>query len=319
MKKVVQNIVKKINKSKRVCITSHIRPDGDSIGSGLATYLMLKQFNKDVFFYNADKAPYPLTELPHYDVIEFKQIYEEDFDLVILIEGAGEKRNGQKKLDRFYTINIDHHSTSERNANINWVVPEVSAVGELIFELGKALGIEFTKDICFNLFAAISSDTGSFKYSNTSDSSLFIASELVRMGNFKPYEVSDLLFNSNPYEKIEMISKVLSTLEMKLNNQVSIITFKREFLKNMDLKEIETEDIITIARSIIGVKVTLFFKEIDNDYYRVSIRSKGEINSQEIAKKFNGGGHNHAAGFFYKGNLEESKDIILKEIEKQFK
>jgi len=319
MKKEIERIVKKINESKRICITSHIRPDGDSIGSGLALYLMLKQMGKDVYFYNVDKAPYPLTELPKYEVIEYKQIYKEDFDIVVLIECAGEKRNGQKNLESFFTINIDHHSTSERDSNINWIEPEVSAVGELIFELGKALNIDFTREISFNLFAAISSDTGSFKYSNTSDKSLFIASELVRMGKFKPYEVSDLLFNSNPYEKVKMISKVLSTLEMHLNNQVSIITFKRDYLKDIDLKDIETEDIITIARSIDGIKVTLFFKEIDDNYYRVSIRSKGDVNSQEIAKKFNGGGHNHAAGFFYKGDLQDSKKVVLKEIEKQIK
>ena len=116
-----------------------------------------------------------------------------------------------------------------------------------------------------------------------------------------------------------MIPKILSTLEIKLNKRVSIIEFKRNFLKDLNLKDIETEDIISIARSIKGVEVTLFFKEIDDDLYRVSIRSKGEFSSQRIAQVFNGGGHDHAAGFFYKGSILNGKEQILSIIQNNLK
>lgn len=316
MKKEIARLLKN---AKKIAISSHVRPDADSIGSGLALYQMLKQLGKDVYYYNIDRAPFPLTSLPGYSVIEYRQIYPDEFDVLVLVEGGTEERTRQKRIDEYFTINIDHHATSSYNANVNWVVPEAAAVGELIYELGLELGIEITRDIGFNLYAAIVSDTGSFKYSNTTYKSLFIASELLKKCQFKPVEVSNLLFNSNCYEKVQMIQKVLSTLDLHLENRVAMILFKRSFLSSICLKDIETEDIISIVRSIIGVSVTLFFKEMEDDFFRVSIRSKGDISSQKVAREFNGGGHDHAAGFFYKGDIENAKKDILKVIAKQYK
>lgn len=316
MKRKITRIIKK---SQKIAISSHVRPDADSIGSGLALYLMLKQLNKDVYFINTDMAPYPLSMLPHYDVIKYNQIYPEPFDLLILIEGATESRTGQKEIDKYFSIQIDHHATSSRDANLNWVVSEAAAVGELVFELGRELHIKFTEDIGFNLYAAIISDTGSFKYSNTTYKSLRIASKLVETCKFKPDAVSNLLFNSNKYEKIKMIPKILSTLKLELNNRVSTIEFRKNFLSDLNLKDIETEDIISIARSIDGVKVTLFFKEMKHNLYRVSIRSTGNFSSQNVAKIFNGGGHDHAAGFFYEGSIKSAKTQILGIIQENLK
>ena len=315
MKKKIANTIKK---SKRIAISSHIRPDADSIGSGLALYLMLQQIGKEAHYCNTDKAPFPLTGLPAYEVIEFRQVYPDPYDLLILIEGGTEARTGQAHIGHYFTVNIDHHATSAYESNINWVIPEAAAVGELVYELGLQLNIEFTRDIGFNLYAAISSDTGSFKYSNTTYKSLHIASQLVKNCGFTPDEVSNLLFYSNLYEKVQMIQKVLSTLELDLNKRVAMIDFKREFLSTLSLKDIETEDVISIARSIKGVEVTLFFKEIGDDHYRISIRSRENVSSQEVAKIFKGGGHDHAAGFFYKGKIEDAKRDILNIIKKQF-
>ncbi len=314
-----KKIAEMIRKSKDIAISSHVRPDADSLGSGLALYLMMEQMEKNVAYYNTDRAPFPLTNLPAYGVIKIGQIYPEPFDILILIEGGTEDRTGLDHIEKYFTINIDHHATSAFDSNLNWIVPEAAAVGELIYELGIELGVEFTRDIGFNLYAAISSDTGSFKYSNTTYKSLGIASELVKKCNFTPYEVSDLLFYSNYLEKVQMIQKVLSTLELRLNNKVAIIDFKRDFLTTLRLKDIETEDIISIARSIIGVEATLFFKEIEEDYYRVSIRSRDGVSSQEVARAFRGGGHDHAAGFFYRGNIEKAKREVLEVIIKQLK
>jgi phosphoesterase RecJ-like protein len=308
-----------IEKSERIAISSHIRPDADSIGSGLALYLILKQLGKDVHYYNVDRAPFPLTELPGFDFIEYRQIYPQTFDVVILVEGGTEERSGMSRLEEYFTINIDHHATSALCCDLNWVIPDAAAAGELIYELALEMGIRLTREIGFNLYAAISSDTGSFKYSNTSARSLRIAAQLVKKCDFTPVEVSDILFYSNHIEKVRMIQRVLSTLELHLNQKVAMIDFKREFLRRLALKDIETEDVISIARSIRGVEVTLFFKEIGENHYRISIRSRGEISSQEVAKVFKGGGHIHAAGFFYRGNIEAAKLEILDVIKEQLK
>jgi len=310
-------IAERIGKARTIAISSHVRPDADSIGSGLALCLMLKQMGKDARYCNVDPAPHPINLLPGYGEIALRQIHPDPFDLVVLIEGGSEERTGQKNLKNYFCVNIDHHASSSQDADINWVVPEAAAVGELIYELGREMGVSFSRDIAFNLYATIASDTGSFKYSNTTTVSLAIASDLASRGGFAPCEVSNLLFNTNPLEKIQMLSKVLSTLELTLENRVAMIDFRRSFLDRISLKDIETEDIIAVARSIQGVQVVLFFKEIAVDYYRVSIRARDQFSARQVAQTFNGGGHPHAAGFFYRGKLAAAKKEILQLIREQ--
>ena len=134
-------IAEKISKARTIAISSHVRPDADSIGSGLALSLMLKQLGKETYYYNTDRAPHPINQLPGYGDISFRQIHPDPFDLVILIEGGSEERTGQKNLKNYFSINIDHHATSSNDANINWVVPEAAAVGELIYELGLEMKV----------------------------------------------------------------------------------------------------------------------------------------------------------------------------------
>ncbi|HEX7503086.1 MAG TPA: bifunctional oligoribonuclease/PAP phosphatase NrnA [Acidobacteriota bacterium] len=314
-----KRIAERIRQARTVAISSHVRPDADSIGSGLALYLMLGQMGKEPFYFNTDRAPYPVSKLPGYENIRYGQIHPQPFDLVILIEGGSEERTGQKELKNYFCINIDHHATASGTAAIQWVVPGAAAVGELIYELGLELAVDFSRDIAFNLYAAIASDTGSFKYSNTTPGSLAVASDLARRGGFSPFEVSNLLFNSNPQEKIRMLTRVLSTLETALDERVAMIHFRRDFLSKLNLKDIETEDIIAIARSIDGVQVLLFFKEIADDYFRVSIRSRNDFSARRVAQAFQGDGHHHAAGFFYRGDLASAKREIVQRIAEQLR
>jgi phosphoesterase RecJ-like protein len=312
-------IAERIRGARTMAISSHVRPDADSIGSGLALFFMLQQMGKAPAFFNTDHAPCPINKLPGYEKIRYGQIHPQPFDLVILIEGNSEERTGQKNLRDYFRIHIDHHAAADGDAAINWVVPGAAAVGELVYELGLELGVEFSRDIAFNLYAAIASDTGSFKYSNTTPASLAIASDLARRGGFAPFEVSNLLFNSNPPEKIRMLTRVLSTLEMALDGRVAMIHFRREFLERLSLKDIETEDIIAAARSIDCVQVVLFFKEIADDYFRVSIRSRDDFSARRVAQAFQGGGHHHAAGFFYHGDLDGAKREIVRLIAEQLR
>jgi phosphoesterase RecJ-like protein len=310
-------IAETIGRAHTIAISSHVRPDADSIGSGLAMDMMLRQLGKAVSFRNTDPAPHPVNRLPGYERIAIRQIHPDPFDLVILLEGGSEERTGQKNLKSYTLINIDHHASSRSDAGLNWVVPDAAAVGELVYELGLELKVEFSRDMAFNLYAAIAADTGSFKYSNTSARSLAIAADLATRGGFAPSQVSDLLFNSNSHEKIRMLSRVLSTLELDLDRRVAMIDFRRAFLDRSSLKDMETEDIVAVARSIDSVQVLLFFKEIEDGYYRVSIRSRDNFSARQVAQAFQGGGHHHAAGFFYRGDLAAAKKEILALIRQQ--
>jgi len=302
-------IAKKILESQRIAITSHLRPDGDSICTSLALAFMGELLAKEVEIINKDKTPFPINNVPDIDKIRIGQIPAQGFDLVILLECANVSRSGQENLDGYFKINIDHHHSNDYYADINWVDPEASAVAEMVYMLGEKLNIKFTPRITNHLYCAIVSDTGSFQFSNTSARSFNVCHKLIEHGA-SSIQISELLFNNNSPEKVKLLGNVLSTLQMNPKGNIATITMFKKFQESLQLKEVDTEDITTLARSIKGVRMVLFFKEIENNTFRVSLRSKGTANAAFVAEHFGGGGHIHAAGFTVKGKYEK----LLKEI-----
>lgn len=300
----VELIREKINLSRRIAITSHLRPDGDSICTSLGLYYMGKEMGKDMAIINKDKTPFPLNQYPGVEIIQNGQIAPGKFDLIILLECASVRRSGQLDIDSYFKINIDHHFSNDYYADINWVDPHASAVAEMALRLFKKLDATITPQIASYLYCGIVSDTGSFQFSNTNAEAFKACSELVAYGA-SPIKVAELLFHNIPPEKIKLLGYVLSTLQLNDTGEVAVITMFQKHLDRLNLKEIETEDITTLARSIKGVKMVLFFKQMADDTFRVSIRSKGSANAAAIAEYFGGGGHRHAAGFTVKGKHEE--------------
>ncbi|TEU06787.1 MAG: bifunctional oligoribonuclease/PAP phosphatase NrnA [Candidatus Aminicenantes bacterium] len=302
-------ICQKILESQRIVVTSHLRPDGDSICTGLALAFIGELLGKEVEIINRDKTPFPLNNIPDIEKIQIGQIPAQGFDLVILLECANVSRSGQENLNNYFKINIDHHHSNDYYADINWVDPEASAVAEMIYTLGEKLNIQFTPQIANHLYCAIVSDTGSFQFSNTNSRSFEVCHELIDHGA-RSIQIAELLFNNNSPEKIKLLGHVLSTLQMNKKGNIATITMFNEHLDSLHLKEVDTEDIITLARSIKGVQMVLFFKEIEKDTFRVSLRSKGKMNAAYVAENFGGGGHLHAAGFTVTGEYTK----LLKEI-----
>lgn len=309
----VEQISKKIIQSQRIVITSHLRPDGDSICTSLALYFIGKHLGKDMTIINKDNTPFPFNQYPDVENIQIGQIAPQKFDVIILLECANVGRSGHLNIDDYFKINIDHHFSNDYYADINWVDPHASAVSEMAVKLCKKLDAPITPDIASHLYCGIVSDTGSFQFSNTNAEAFKACSELVSHGA-NPIKVSEHLFNNNPPEKIKLLGYVLSTLQMNETGDVAVITMFKEHLDKLNLKEIETEDITTLTRSIKGVKMVLFFKQMAEDTFRVSLRSKGSANAAEIAEYFGGGGHRHAAGFTVKGKHEELIQDIPKKV-----
>ncbi len=305
----VDLIRKKIIDSQSIVITSHLRPDGDSICTSLALYFTGELLGKKMAIVNKDPTPYPFNQFPDSKKIQIGQIPSQGYDLVILLECANVSRSGQKNINNYFKINIDHHHSNDYYADINWVDPQASAVAEMVFELAEKLKINFNPKIATHLYCGIISDTGSFQFSNTRAKSFEVCHKLIQYGA-NPVETSERLFNNNPPEKIKLLGKVLSTLQMNKEGNIAIISMFRQHLNSLKLKEIDTEDISTLARSIKGVSVVLFFKEIKKDTFRVSLRAKGTANAAEIAEHFGGGGHLHAAGFTVRGKYER----LIKEV-----
>jgi len=305
----INHISEKIKESQNIAVTSHLRPDGDSVCTSLALHLMGKQLGKNVSIFIKDKIPFPFNHFPGLDIVDPGQINPDNFDIVILLECANVKRSGQKHIDDCYKINIDHHHSNDFYADINWVNPEAAAVACMVYELGKHLSIKFDSKISSLLYSAIVSDTGSFQFSNTKANAFKTCYELVNHGAV-PHKITDLLFNNNPPEKIKLLGQVLSTLKMSHNGKIATITMFDKFLKKLKIKHIDTEDFTTYTRTIKGINVVLFFKEMGKNTFRVSIRTKGETNAMKIANIFSGGGHMHAAGFTVTGNYKK----LIKEI-----
>ncbi len=299
----------KILKSRRIGITSHLRPDGDSICTGLALAGMIELLGKRAKIINHDPTPYPFCHMPEAKRITIGQVQSRGIDLIILLECANVGRSGMKSIDRIFKINIDHHYSNDAYADINWIDPEAAAVGEMAFLLGERMGIPFTPEIAGHLYCAIVSDTGSFQFSNTTARAFAVCHKLVGLGA-SPIKTTEFLFNTNSPEKIKLLGQVLSTLEINERGTIATIVMFKENLQALRLREIDTEDITTLARSIKGVEIVLFFKEMDEDTFRVSIRSKGKANAAAIAESFDGGGHVHAAGFTAFGRYER----LIKEI-----
>jgi len=302
-------ISKKIFESSRIAITSHLRPDGDSVCTSIALALMGELLGKEVKIINKDNTPFPFNRFPDNERIAIGQISPQKFDMVILLECANVSRSGQNHLDKYFKINIDHHYSNDYYADIDWVEPKASAVGEMAYELGEKLNIQFTPQVANHLYCAIVSDTGSFQFSNTTARSLEVCSKLITHGA-NSIKISELLFNNNSPEKIKLLGQVLSTLQMNKKGSIATITMFKKYLDSLNLREIDTEDITTLARSIEGVEMVLFFKEIGKDTFRVSLRAKGTADATYIAEHFGGGGHLHAAGFTATGKYER----LLKEI-----
>jgi phosphoesterase RecJ-like protein len=307
-------IRKKILSSRRIVITSHLRPDGDSLCTSLALAGMIELLGKQARIVNHDPTPSPFSQMPEVKRITIGQIPPHGFDLVILLECANVDRSGMKNLDRYFKINIDHHYSNNHYADINWIDPAASAVGEMAFLLAERMGIALTPKIAEHLYCAIVSDTGCFQFSNTSARAFEVCHKLVRAGA-NPIKTTEFLFNTNSPEKIRLLGQVLSSLRINPKGNIATITMFRKNLKALHLREIDTEDITTLARSIKGVEMVLFFKEMARNTFRVSIRSKGKANAAAIAEFFDGGGHVHAAGFTAVGRYADLVRDIPREVE----
>jgi phosphoesterase RecJ-like protein len=305
----------KILASHRIAVTSHLRPDGDSICTSLALAAMVELLGKRATIINNDPLPLPFTRWPDARRIRQGQIPPGRFDLVILLECANVSRSGQKSIDGYFKVNIDHHYSNDSYADINWLDPQASAVGEMAFRLGVKMGIALTPRIAENLYCAIVSDTGCFQFSNTSAGALEISSRLIKSGA-NPIKITEFLFNTNPPEKIKLLGQVLSTLKMNRTGNLASITMFKSDLEALGLREVDTEDITTLARSIRGVEMVLFFKEMAADTFRVSLRSKGRSNAARVAEYFGGGGHVHAAGFTAVGLYDRLIQEIPRRIER---
>jgi phosphoesterase RecJ-like protein len=307
---MLSEVVQLIEQKNHFMITSHIRPDGDGLGSGLALYWMLRSLGKDATVLLRDRVPPSYTVLPGSDMVVVAQDVTEDYEAAFIIECSDVMRPGLPSLKDQFVVNIDHHSTTTPFGNVNWIDPTAAAVGEMIYNLCKALGVQVTKEIAECIYTALLTDTGSFHFSNTTERTLKIASELVRLG-VEPARISQALFYSYPFSKIKLLGLVLSSIERDETGRIAWVTMDRETMYESDASEEDSDGIVNHALSVGEVDAVAFFKELSPGVYRVSLRSKGKNNVAKVAETFGGGGHRNAAGCRVEGDFEDVKRRVI--------
>jgi phosphoesterase RecJ-like protein len=311
--KIWQEVFELINNNQNFLIVSHKNPDGDSIGSEIALALALMKLKKTVYIYNSNTPPDRYSKFPKASLIKTeKKNFKED--VTIFVDCAEVNRIGEIKDNIDFSkpsINIDHHIGNTKFGTVNLIKPDYSSTAEIIYKLIKN-EIPMDKEIATYLYIGILTDTGAFRYPNTTSHSLRVASELVAYG-VTASQVSEFIWFTDPEARIKLLGDVLRT--MNLYDKISIMYVTKEMLEKHRAKEEDTEEFIDYGLSIKGIETAAIIKERENGILKVSLRSKNNVPVRELAAKYGGGGHRTASGFTVKKEIEPFKKELKKELE----
>lgn len=319
---VLEKVVQEIQNAKKIIIFHHIAPDGDSLGSALALKEIIEQLDSVEIIDNVitNYAPELYNYLPDIDKmkkIDDSSLYE-SYDLGISLDCGSKDRLGlatELFVTAKKTISIDHHVSNTNFADINNIDTSVSATGELVFDLIKPLNVTLTKDIATNIYTAILTDTGGFKFENTKPKTLRICADLLEAGA-DSVQIYKNCYEIKPLAMVKLQAKVINDAVLTENNQIAYGVVKRNLLEEMDATDDYVDGITETLRQIKGVEVALVFKETLRKTTRVSLRSN-RLDVCAIASYFGGGGHKLAAGCLLNKRIDESIDDIISTIVNQ--
>jgi len=307
---VLSQVVELIESKQKFGITTHIKPDGDGVGSSLGLYWLLESLGKSAEVIVRGDVPIAYQNLPGADKIRDVASLDNSYDAVFVIECSDLERPGIDGLEKEFTVNIDHHATSAHFGTINWIDSTASAVGEMIYNLCKAIGGRVTREIAECVYMALVTDTGSFHFSNTTDRTLKVASELVKAG-VKPAEVSEAVYNNYPWSRIELMRQVLDTVKRDESGTVASLRQTLEMREVAGAVDGDNNGFVNIPLSAREILAVVYMREVGPNEYRVSLRSKGDINVAGVAEKFGGGGHRNAAGLRVEGDWDEKESELV--------
>jgi phosphoesterase RecJ-like protein len=301
----------------RFAVLSHVRPDGDALGSQLALALSLQLLGKDVTVWNEDGLLEKYDFLPGGARLTQPPREPQDFDVAIALDTATQNRlgtAGESVRHAKTWINIDHHPSNPGYGDLVYLDPTSPATGQILFELIQNQQLPMDPSIAENLFVAISTDTGSFQYPNTTARTFEIGAELVR-GGVDVGRVSQLLYENYPRRRTELLRELLGTMRFEANGKIASFSLSLRVAAELGVRPEDNEGLIDHLRAIRGVIVAVFFEELAEGKVRVSMRSKNEeVDVSAICQKFGGGGHKLAAGARVRGTLAEVEQKLLEAI-----
>ncbi|MFL0249849.1 bifunctional oligoribonuclease/PAP phosphatase NrnA [Clostridium neuense] len=319
---IVSDIIDKIKSSKKIAITFHVSPDGDSIGASLGFLYGLRTIKEDVSILCKEKLPEAFSFLPNASEITGENAaISQDTDLLITLDcGDIERLNYEKDDESFknrdyFVINIDHHLTNKSFGDINYVDTKASSVGEIVYCILKEMHVNINQEIAACLYTSILTDTGSFRHSNTTSATHSIAGELISTGiDFS--EIHRRIFDNKKFEALKLQALVLNGMYLTCNKRLCVMKVTKAMIDETGADETDTGDLVSIGLKVDTAEVCVLLKEKDN-VVKLSLRSKSNVDVRKIAEKFDGGGHTKAAGLAMEKSIKEAEEIIVSEIEKE--
>lgn len=316
MTEKVQQIIEIIRNSSSFLLTTHEGPDGDAIGSSLALASFLRSIGKDVTVHYQEPVPDLYAFLPGADTV-LPHIPDRDYDVAVVLDIGERKRAGAEfcNFSRVATsINLDHHLSCDEFANFNLIDSQCAATGILVYRIAHAFGYRFDRDTALCIYVAIITDTGSFRYSNANREAFTVAGEMIECG-VNAWDVAEQLYENQPQKRLELLAKCLPTLEVFKNGQAASVTVSLDMYAATGADSELTDGFVNYPRSIRGVEVAIFFRQLDELKWKIGFRSKGKVNVAAFSKALGGGGHHNAAGCTVDGSLADVKAAVYKIVE----
>jgi bifunctional oligoribonuclease and PAP phosphatase NrnA len=318
---VVDEILRVLREGSTFCLSGHQNPDGDVIGSELAMASFIRRLGKGkrVDIMNFGPVPKSVAFLPGAGDIRNVDRVEGKYDALLVFECSGIDRMGNiidPKSQVVRTINIDHHLHNPNFGDINFVEPATSSTAELIFKIIERSGLPVTVDEAACLFTGVTTDTGWFRYSNTNVQTLQIASKLLATG-LPIADLSERIYMSKTETALRLLSNVLSRMTLHFDKRLALLTLPESIFKELGAIPDDVEEIVNAGLQIESVQSSILLKE-KAGVVKASIRSKGDLDINRVARAFGGGGHKNASGCTVPGGLEEATQAVLAEYKKIF-
>jgi phosphoesterase RecJ-like protein len=298
---------------RRIVITSHMRPDGDSIGSSLALAWALRELGTDARVVHHDGPTVQLADLPGVADVEVSDTIPEGTEAVVVLECGDLGRTGLTGFEGLPIINIDHHPGNSGYGDVQWFDGTAAACGEMVFEIITELGVPLTENMATQLFVAVVTDTGSFRYPGVSPRTFSISARLLEAGA-DPVSIARKLFDSHTLGRLRLQGAVLQTLEVHAGGRLAVLTLTDATLNATGGAAEETDGLINLPLSVKAIQAAVFFKQAEDGYWRVSLRSKGNIDVGRVARGFGGGGHKNAAGCTLAGALDAVRAQVFERL-----
>ncbi|MBU0671929.1 MAG: bifunctional oligoribonuclease/PAP phosphatase NrnA [Candidatus Margulisbacteria bacterium] len=319
MNEIFITIKKALKNARNALIVSHVDPDGDSIGSMNAMGLVLAQMGLAVDQYSQDGVPKIYRFLPGSDSVKNKVEQNKKYDLLIAVDASDIKRLGDKlsvKDIAKLIINIDHHPDNTQYGDINYA-QKSSSTAELVYKLLKNLKIKIDKPVAENLYVALITDTGNYRYENTSVGTFIMAEDMLKAG-VDTHAITTRIYDTKSIASIRIQAAALSTLEVSPDRKAAWVVVTQEMMEKVGAKGDDIVGLVDQIRSIDGIEVAILFRE-DGSKVKVNLRSKSKINVSEIARRFDGGGHFRAAGAILSDDIVTAKKKVVAEVLKYLK